>query len=114
MALARHAVGQHARPRQVGLVVPQAMRQRAKGARHGRGIDDGQHRHAKVPRQVGGTGLAIEQAHHAFDKDQVGLLRRGVQAGSAVPGAIDPQIEQWTGAPLASWCQCGSRKSART
>jgi hypothetical protein len=35
-----------------------------------------QHRHAEVPRQVGAGRRAVEQAHHAFDQDQVGLARR--------------------------------------
>ena len=97
MALTRHAVGQNACPGQVRLVMPQAIRQRAKGAGHGRRIDNRQHRHAKVPRQIGRAGFAIEQAHDTFDENQVGVLRRSVQARGAILGAVDPQIKRMHG-----------------
>ena len=49
------------------------MGQRAESLGHGRTVDHPQHRHAEVTRQVGRRGLAVEQAHHPFDQDQVGL-----------------------------------------
>ena len=93
MPLAAHAVGQHTRPGHAGAVVLQAKGQRAKSARHGRCIDHRQHRHAKVLCQVGRAGGAVEQAHHAFDEDEVVALRRSMQALAAVGLAIHPQVQ---------------------
>ena len=93
MPLAAHAVGQHTRPGHAGAVVLQAKGQRAKSARHGRCIDHRQHRHAKVLCQVGRAGGAVEQAHHAFDEDEVVALRRRMQALAAVGLAIHPQVQ---------------------
>ena len=99
------------RPRASRPVVAQAIGQRAKRARHGRGIDHRQHRHAKVPGQVGRAGAAVKQAHHAFDEYQVRLARRIVQALRAVGPRRSSTGRAGARAPLASWCQCGSRKS---
>ena len=71
----------------------QAKRQCAKRARHGRGIDHGQHRHAKVPGQVGRAGAAVKQPHHAFDEDQVRLDGGVAQSLRAVGLTVHPQIE---------------------
>ena len=96
MAVAGHAVGQHACPGQravaVRLVVAQAVGHRAKGLRHGRGIDHRQHGQAQQPGQVGGTGCAVVQAHHPLDQNQVGLLRGAVQALAHIGLARHPQI----------------------
>jgi hypothetical protein len=70
------------------------MGQCAEGARHGRGIDHGQHGHAKALGQVGRARVAVEQAHHALDEEQVGLERGVVQALGAVGRAIDPQVQR--------------------
>jgi len=69
------------------------VRHGAEGLRHGRAIDDRQHRHAEAPRQIGRRGRAIEQAHHAFDQDQVGLARRFPEQASRLLFADHPQIE---------------------
>jgi hypothetical protein len=76
MAQSAYAVGQHAGKRQVRLIARQAQGQCAKGLGHGGTVDHTEHRHAEMPRQVGAGRCAIEQAHHAFDQDQVGLTRR--------------------------------------
>ncbi len=44
------------------------------------GVHHRQHRQAEALRQVGRAGFAVKQAHGAFHNDQVGLLRRRVQA----------------------------------
>ncbi len=71
MAHGADAVGQHPGKRQIGLVARQPQGQRAKGLGHGGAIDDRQHWHAKMPRQVGARGRAVEQTHDPFDKDQI-------------------------------------------
>ena len=93
VARAAHAIGQHTRPGQARAVVLQAKRQRTKGARHGRRIHHRQHGHAEALGQVGGAGVAIEQAHHTFYQDEVGFLRRRMQALGAVGLAGHPQVE---------------------
>ncbi|MNP21382.1 hypothetical protein D3C76_1139970 [compost metagenome] len=70
------AIGQYPGKRQVRLITRQAQGQRAKSLGHGRAINDGKYRHAKMARQVGARWRAIEQPHDPFDQDQVGLSRR--------------------------------------
>ncbi|MNT01355.1 hypothetical protein D3C72_1358170 [compost metagenome] len=94
MALAGHAVGQHAGPGQARAEVLQAVGQRAEGAGHGLGVDHGQHGQAQALGQLGRAGRAVEQAHHAFDDHQVGLARGGMQARAAVGLAGHPQVER--------------------
>ena len=43
--------------------------------------------------QVGRAGGAVEQAHHAFDEDEVVALRRSMQALAAVGLAVHPQVQ---------------------
>ena len=71
----------------------QAPGQRAKGAGHRAGINHRHHLQAKALRQIGGARLAVKQPHHAFDNDQVGVLRGIVQTLRAVRLAGHPQIE---------------------
>ena len=109
-AAVRHTVGQHLRmaraadmvgddagPGQAaavgGGVVLQAPGQGAKGAGHGGGADNAQHRNAEAAGDIGGTRLAVVQAHDAFDQQDVVLLRRLVQAGAHIGFAIDPQVQ---------------------
>ena len=90
MALARHAVGQHAGPGQALAVVAQAVDDGAQRAAHGASIDHREHGHAEALGQVGHAVLAVEQAHDAFDQDQISLARGGMQACGAVGGARHP------------------------
>ena len=94
VARGAHAVGQHARPTQPALVMLQAKSQRAKGARHGRGIDHRHHRQAQALRQIGRTGLTIKQAHDTFNEDQVAVLRRSVQTGTHIGLAGHPHVHR--------------------
>jgi hypothetical protein len=93
VALTGDPVGQHASPRHIRLVMLQAKRQRAKGARHGPGINHRQHRQAKTLRQIGRAGCSVKQAHDPFDQDQVRLTCCRGQTRAAVGLAIDPQVE---------------------
>ena len=67
------AVGQHPGERQVRLVTRQAQGQGTEGLGHGGAVDNAQHRHAEMPRQVGAGRRAVEQAHYAFDQNKIGL-----------------------------------------
>jgi hypothetical protein len=114
MARAAHAVGQHTRPRAGRGGSAQAKGQRAKGARHGRGIDHRQHRHAKALGQVGRAGVAVEQAHHAFDEDEVGSPPP--HAGAGAVGLAGSSTGP-AGAPARRWragASAGPESPART
>gem|GEM_PF-2764139 len=93
MPCAADPIGQHAGERQVRLEAAQPVRHGAEGLRHGRAINDRQHRHAEAPRQIGRRGRAIEQAHHPFDQDQVGLARRFPEQAPRLLFADHPQVE---------------------
>ena len=97
VAFAAHMVGQHAGPGQrlaggVG-VMAQAVGHSPERIRHRRCAQDAQHRNAQQPRNISRTGLAIMQPHHAFDQDQVRLLRSAMQAFADILLPVDPQIE---------------------
>lgn len=93
VALAADAVAEHSGKRQVRLEMRQAVGQRAEGLGHRRAVDHPQHRHAETPRQVCRRGVAIEQAHHPFDEDQVGLAGGPRQQASRFGLADHPQVE---------------------
>ena len=75
MAQRADAVGQHAGERQVRLIARQPQGQRAEGLGHGGAIDHTQHRHPKMPRQIGARRRTVEQSHDAFDQNQIGFSR---------------------------------------
>ena len=56
-------------------------------------VDQRQHRHAEQAGEIGAGRRAVEQAHDAFDQDQIGLLRGLIQQRLAVTFADHPQIE---------------------
>lgn len=93
VALAADAVAEDAGERQVRLVGGQAHGQGAEGLGHGGAVDHPQHRHAEVPRQVGGGRRAVEQPHDALDEDQVRLPRRFPQQAPALGLADHPQVQ---------------------
>jgi hypothetical protein len=105
-----HAVGQHAGPAQAGLVMLQAVGQRPESARHGRGIDHGQHGQTQQLRQIARAEVAVEQAHHAFDKNQVGLLGRLMQALAHIRLARHPQIHRMHGRTAGQLVPVGVQK----
>jgi hypothetical protein len=87
------------------------MDQGAEGLGHGLGVDHRHHRNAEAAGDVGARRAAVEQPHHPFDEDQVGLWRGGVQAPGGVGRAAHAQIEVVDRRPLATAWICGSRKS---
>ncbi len=72
---AGHAIGQHAVKRQVWLIGSQTVGNGAKGLRHAAGIDHRQHGQVKAARDIGGGWRAIKQSHHAFDQNDIRILR---------------------------------------
>ena len=86
-------VTEHARKRQIRLERRQAMGHGTKGLRHRRTINHRQHRHAKVPGQIGCRRRAIEQAHHPFNQNQVGVTRRLPEQTTALGFTDHPQVE---------------------
>ena len=97
VAVAGRAVGQHAGPGQgaarVFAPVAQAVGDGAQRLRHAACLNDGEHGQSEAPRKVGGAGVAVVQAHHAFYQHHVGLLRGLVQALAGVGFAGHPQID---------------------
>ncbi len=101
VALAADAVRQHTRPAQWGCggLIPvrrkaaQALHHCAEGLGDGGGIGHQQHGHVQQTGDVGGAGRTVVQAHHAFDEDEIGLSRSGVQAGADVVFSREPQID---------------------
>ena len=107
MAHAAHPVAQHPGERQVGLKSRQAMGQGAKGLGHARAIHHRQHRHTKAARQIRRRGRAVEQAHHPFDQNQIGLPRCLPEALAAFGFAHHPQIQ------LVHQCAAGAGEDHR-
>ena len=92
MAGRRYPVGQHAGKTQAFAVMLQAPSQRAKSAGHRAGINHCNDIQAKALRQIGGARLAVKQPHHAFDNDEIGVLRGIVQTLRAVRLAGHPEV----------------------
>ncbi len=93
MAQGADAIGQHAGERQVGLIARQPQGQSAERLGHGGAIDHAQHRYTEVPRQVSAGRRAVEQAHHAFDEDQVSLPRCLPEQAAAFLLAHHPHVQ---------------------
>jgi len=93
MVTACHAIGDYTRPGQFPPVVDQTVRHRAEGAGHRTGIDNGGQRNAECLRQISTARVAVEQAHHALDQDQIGGSRGFVQQRTTFPQAGHPQIQ---------------------
>ena len=93
MVGAGNAVGEHAGERHIGPIGGEAVRERAEGLRHGAGIHHRQYRHAESARQIGARRLAIEQPHHTFDQDEIGLARGVVKQLPARRFTHHPEIE---------------------
>ena len=69
------AVGKHTGKLQSGSIMCQSIGDRPQRLRHAGHIDHGHHRQLQQSRQIGTTGLAIEQAHHPLDQNHIGLAR---------------------------------------
>jgi hypothetical protein len=69
------------------------MGQRAESLRHGTGIDHREHRQPEGGGEIGAAGLAVEQAHHTLDEDQVCRRCRGMQQATTVRRAAHEQVE---------------------
>ena len=110
MARAGHPIGDGTGPAQAGHPGAQAMCQRAEGAGHRRGIDDGQYRQVEDTGQLGRRGLAVVQAHHALDDDQVGIQRGLVQAPADVVLAGHPQVQIVNGMAAGQRVPCRIQK----
>ncbi len=93
MAHAGDAVGQHAGKRQPRTEMREPVGDRAHRLRDALGIDHRQHRHAQQLGQIGAARRAVEQAHHAFDQDQIGVQRGFIHQPPAFGRAGQPQIE---------------------
>ena len=86
-------VGQYAEHRQFRSIGTQPQGNRTKRAGHGRGIDDQQQRQIEFQCQISAGGISVMQPHHAFDQQQVGLLRRLAKELAAMLPPAHPQIE---------------------
>jgi hypothetical protein len=113
VARAGDTVGEHAGKRQAGPVGGQAVGDGAEGLGHGAGVDQGHDRNAEAHGNVGGRRFAVEQAHHAFDQDQVGIGGGAGQPPAGIGLAAHAEVEVLAGRPAKAWI-CGSRKSGRT
>jgi hypothetical protein len=69
------------------------MHEGAEGLGHRLGVDHRHHRNAEAAGDVGARGLAVEEPHHPFDEDQVGLARGLMQPPGGVGLAAHAQIE---------------------
>jgi hypothetical protein len=97
MARAADAVGEHAGEGQAGPVAGQAVGDGAEGLGHGAGVDQGHDRNGEALGDVGGRRRAVEQAHDAFDQDQVGFAGRAGQAPARVGLAAHAEVEVLAG-----------------
>ena len=61
-----------------------------KGLCHGRTVYYGQHGQAQRLCQISAAGCAIKQAHHAFNQNDIGFLRRCIQQCPAVGFTAHP------------------------
>jgi len=94
MARASHAIGDRAVQRDVAAVGGEAVDDRAEALRHGRTVDHRQHRQAEAGGDIGCRWIAVEQAHHAFDEDDVRFARRLVEKAAAIILAHHEQVER--------------------
>ena len=99
MARASHAIGDRAVQRDVAAVGGEAVDDRAEALRHRRTVDHRQHRQAEAGGDIGSRRIAIEQAHHAFDEDNVRRARRLVEQAAAIILAHHEQVERQDGMP---------------
>ena len=88
----------------------QAVHHGAKGFGHFAGVYYRHHGHAQQHGQVGGAGLAVKQAHYAFDYDQIRRLRGLVQALAHVLLAAHPHIEVVHGMAAGQLMPAGVQK----
>ena len=93
VTFAADVVGEHAGKRQVRLPGGEAVGDGGESLRHGLGVDHGHDRNAEAPRDVGAGRIAVEQPHHPFDEDQVGVPGGGVESPRGVFGPADAEIE---------------------
>ena len=93
MTQGTHAIGQHARKRQVRLITRKAQRQCAKRLRHRGAVDHAEHRYTEMPRQVSARRCAVKQSHHAFDQNQIGFAGGFPQQATTFLLADHPHIE---------------------
>ena len=61
-------------------------------------------------RQIASAEVAVEQAHHAFDKNQIGLLGRLIQTLAHIPLARHPQIHRMHGRTAGQLVPIGIQK----
>ncbi|MNH22075.1 hypothetical protein D3C79_819150 [compost metagenome] len=87
------AVRQYPGKRQVRLITRQPQGQSTERLSHGGAVDHRQHRHIKMPGQIGTRRCTVEQPHDPFDQDQVGFARRFPQQTSAFLLPHHPQVE---------------------
>jgi hypothetical protein len=97
-AFAADPVGQHAGKGQFGAIAGQPVGDGAESLRHGAGVDHRHHRDVEAAGEVGGRRAAVEEAHDAFDQDQVGILRGAGQSPARVILAAHAEIEILAGA----------------
>ncbi len=93
MTQGANAIGQHTGEWQVRLVARQAQGQGTKGLGHGGAINDPEHRHTKVPRQVGARRCAVKQPHYAFDENKVSLAGCFPQQAATFLLAHHPHVQ---------------------
>src|SRR5512143_1137081 len=78
---------------QIGPVRGETVSESTEGLGHGARIDDRGDREVEALRQIGAAGVAIEQAHHSFDQNQIRMLRSLMQARAAIILTRHPEIE---------------------
>lgn len=111
MARAGDSVGEHAGKRQAGPVGGQAVGDSTEGLGYGAGVDQGHDRNAEAFGNIGGRRFAVEQAHHAFDQNQLGIGGGAGQTPAGIGLTAHAEVEVLAGRPLAKAWICGSRKS---
>ena len=112
MTRRRDAIREHAMKRHVGTITREPERDRAEGLRHAVRADHGEHRHVERGGEIGAAGRAVEEAHHAFDQDQIGIargLRRAARGTHRARPSTDAANTPAT--PHARSRIIGSRKS---
>jgi len=93
VAHAANLVGENAVKMQTPTEIGEAKGQRAKGLRHGAGVDHREHRQVETLGEIGRRRLAIKEPHHGFNQDQIVVLRSFKQHFATEIAADEPQIK---------------------
>ncbi len=93
MPLAAHAVGQHTGPGHAGAVVLQAKASAPKVPAMADASTTASTGTPKCCARSAALGVPSEQAHHAFDQDEVVLCAAACRRWRAVGLAVHPQVQ---------------------